>query len=154
MDMITRTLLAVGLLAAAPSYAAYERTLTTASYVVTISVNCEEGTVDCDDVDYIGVSRKNGLSIKLHGRDLTHYCPGDQGDGPGKTPCQHWGHVFRNGPITYEAWNNGQLLIWRSAGPKKNSPRKVLLDERGTWTSPQERPNSSLHTDAPNAARP
>lgn len=102
-------------------------TLTTPSYVITITSKCEEGVVDCDDVRYVGVNRKNKKSISLKGRDLMHYCPDDQGDGPGKTPCHHIGYEFRNGKTIYTISDDGSLAV------KLGS--KVLLQEQGIWTS-------------------
>ena len=45
--------------------------LTTPSFTITIDVRCPEGNVTCDDVRYVGVSRKSGQSIRLTGR--THH---------------------------------------------------------------------------------
>jgi len=100
-------------------------TLTTPSYVITITANCEEGTADCDNVSYVGVNRKNKKSISLKGRDLTHYCPDDQGDGPGKTPCHHMGYEFNNGKTKYFVSDEGRLEVSRNS--------KILLQEQGVW---------------------
>lgn len=100
-------------------------TLTTPSYVITITTKCEAGTVVCNNVSYVGVNRKNKKSISLKGRDLIHYCPGDQGDGPGKTPCHHMGYEFNNGKTRYLVNDVGELRVWRNG--------KVLLQEQGVW---------------------
>jgi hypothetical protein len=100
-------------------------TLTTPSYVITIIVKCEEGTTHCDNVRYVGVNRKSKKSISLKGRDLTHYCPDDQGDGPAKTPCHHMGYEFNNGKTKYFVSDEGRLEVRRGS--------KVLLEEHGVW---------------------
>lgn len=101
-------------------------TLTTPSYVITITNKCEEGVVGCDDIRYIGVNRKNKQSISLKGRDLMHYCPDDQGDGPGKTPCRHMGYEFKNGKTNYLITDDGRLEVRRGS--------KLLLQEQGVWS--------------------
>lgn len=49
-------------------------TLTTASFVVTMEANCDEGNVGCDDVIYAGKSKKNGSAITLKGKTLHSTC--------------------------------------------------------------------------------
>jgi len=111
------------ILAALPDVAA-ALTLTTPSYLITITVNCEEGVIGCDDVSYVGVNRKNKKSIYLKGRERMHYCPGDEGDGPGKTPCHHEGYEFHNGKTKYFIGDDGSLEVSQGA--------KILLQEKGT----------------------
>lgn len=120
-----------------PCYAQYSRTLTTENYVAVITVNCVEGTVACANVDYLGTNRETGQSIRLHGRDLIHYCRGDQGDGPGKTPCRHEGYVFKNGTVVYRIWDRGVLEVLKHIGerlPDGSWPSKRLLRELGEWS--------------------
>ena len=112
------------LLFAAPSDAATTLTLTTPNYLITLTINCEEGVVGCDDVTYVGVNRKNKNSIHLKGRELMRYCPDDQGDGPGKTPCHHEGYEFHNGKTKYFIGDDGSLEVSQGA--------KILLQEKGT----------------------
>ena len=100
--------------------------LTTPSYIITITKNCEEGEVGCDDVTYVGVNRKSKKTITLKGADLMHYCPDDLGDGPGKTPCRHIGYEFKNGKVNYFVSDDGSLEVTRGA--------KVLVKEQGVWT--------------------
>ncbi|MGZ5026675.1 MAG: hypothetical protein ACXWFX_06900 [Methylobacter sp.] len=99
-------------------------TLTTPSYLITLTINCEEGVVGCDDVTYVGVNRNNKKSIRLKGRERMHYCPGDEGDGPGKTPCHHEGYEFHNGKTKYYISDDGTLEVSQGA--------KILLLEQGT----------------------
>lgn len=99
-------------------------TLTTPSYLITLTINCEEGVLGCDNVTYLGVNRKNKKSIHLKGRELMHYCPDDQGDGPGNTPCHHLGYEFHNGKTIYFIGDDGSLTV--------NQGSKVLLQEKGT----------------------
>lgn len=100
--------------------------LRTPSYIVTITSLCPEGDVDCDRIRYRGVNKRTGKSIRLMGSDWIRYCPDDQGDGPGKTPCQHLGYKFRNGKVTYYVSDDGELQVIRGRN-------KILLDEKGKW---------------------
>jgi hypothetical protein len=95
-------------------------TLTTKSYVVTITSDCAEGNVDCNDVTYHGVSRQTGKAITLKGTTLHNKC------GDGITPCRFLGYQFKNGNITYWVLESGSLQVIRG----KN---EVLLDEDGQW---------------------
>jgi hypothetical protein len=91
----------------------------------------------CDDVTYEGTHRKTGKSIRLSGRDMIRYCPGDHGDGEGKTPCRHVGYEFRNGNIEYNVWNDGRLEVWREFGKRHadgTRERQLIVDEKGTWS--------------------
>lgn len=56
--------------------------LTTPTFTITITSQCEEGVANYGKVGYIGINRKTGKSILLEGRDLMHYCPDTQGNGP------------------------------------------------------------------------
>ena len=120
-----RRFTALTLVCALHAGATVAETLETPGYRVTITSNCEEGVVDCDDVSYRSVSRTSGRTLELHGADLTHYCPGDQGDGPGKTPCHHLGYVFFNGKTRYFVGDDGTLEVTDEGNP-------VLL-QRGEW---------------------
>ena len=95
------------------------RTLTTASFEVTIETRCEEGNVTCDDVSYTGVSRKTGKSISLKGSTHHSRCA------DGVTPCRFLGYVFRNGDINYVVTEEGLLVVSRKS--------KVLMQEAGNW---------------------
>jgi hypothetical protein len=99
--------------------------LTTKSWNITIAANCKEGVVDCDDIDYLAVNRKSGKKVRLKGKDLFHYCPGDEGDGPGKTPCRHLGFEFRKGAALYRVWDDGNLEVRQGS--------RLLLQEKGEW---------------------
>jgi hypothetical protein len=115
----------VALLFGAQSKAA---TLTTPTFVITIMNKCEidKEANDCDtNVYYTAVNRKNKKSTHLKGRDLFYYCPDDQGDGAGKTPCHHVGYEFQNGDTIYSITDDGNLEV------KQDS--KVLLHEKGKW---------------------
>jgi hypothetical protein len=54
------------------SAAANSATLVTPSFVIDIKVNCAEGNVTCDDVTYIGKSKKSGNSVKLWKDETQH----------------------------------------------------------------------------------
>jgi len=98
---------------------AHADTLTTPSFTVEITVNCEEGSVTCDDVAYVGTSKKTGKSIKLHGRTKHTTCA------DGVTPCRFLGYEFRNGKIYYHVLEDGTLLVVQG--------KKTLLSEKGEW---------------------
>ncbi len=102
------------------STSAVASTLTTSSYNVTVSQNCTEGNVTCDDVSYKGVSRKTGKSIELNGTTMHSMCA------DGVTPCRFLGYEFVNGDITYKVLESGILQVIRGDS-------EVLLEEKGTW---------------------
>jgi hypothetical protein len=93
--------------------------LTTPNYVVTITVNCEEGNVTCDDVTYHGVSKKSGKALTLKGRTRHTICA------DGVTPCRFLGYEFKSGRTTYVVQDAGVLLVIRE--------KKILLQEKGEW---------------------
>ena len=95
-------------------------TLTTENYVVTISQNCEEGNVTCDDVTYHGVSKKTGKAITLKGTTIHTKCA------DGETPCRFLGYEFKNGDITYVVLESGLLQVIKGKS-------KILLEEKGEW---------------------
>lgn len=103
-----------------------KQVLTTPHYVVTITSHCSEGDVTCGGYEeYDGVSKKTQAAIHLKGEDVIHYCPDDQGDGPGKTPCHHVGFKFLKGDVTYFVSDGGMLQVTRGTS--------TLLQEQGKW---------------------
>jgi hypothetical protein len=94
-------------------------TLTTPSFIVEVTVNCEEGNVTCDDVGYVGTSKKTGKRIKLHGKTMHTLCA------DGVTPCRFLGYEFRNGKTRYQVLDDGTLLVVQG--------KKTLLNEKGEW---------------------
>ncbi|AMK76663.1 hypothetical protein A1342_19045 [Methylomonas methanica] len=96
-------------------------TLTTASYVVTITRHCEEGDVSCNNVSYHGVSKKTGKSIDLKGSAKHAMCA------DGVTPCQFLGYQFKTGNISYLVLESGALRVVKG-------DKDVLVDEMGEWT--------------------
>jgi hypothetical protein len=130
MLTLSRLILVVGLLMALHSHA-QSRTLTTKTFVITLTENCGGTAVVCDSVDYVGENRKTADWVKLRGKDFARNCLADLGDGPGKTPCQHLGSEFKNGPITYRLWAaDGKLEVWQHEGTKRS---RLLLKEEGKW---------------------
>ena len=99
--------------------------LTTSSYVINIRVLCEEGVVDCNDVEYVGENKRSGARVQLKGEDWIRYCQDDQGDGPGRTPCEHLGYKFKNGTTSYYVGDDGDLEVFQG--------KKRLLHEKGEW---------------------
>jgi len=93
-------------------------TLATPSYVITIVENCGEGNVACDDVAYLGVSRKTGKSIALKGRTVHTACRDN-------TPCRFLGYEFASGRTIYRVTEDGVLEVRQGD--------KILVHEKGTW---------------------
>ena len=112
-----RTLLAITLLLGMSL--ARAGTLTTPSFKVEIKVNCAEGNVTCDDITYVGTSKKTGKSIKLRGKTMHTTCA------DGVTPCRFLGYEFRNGKTYYQVLDDGTLQVIQN--------NKTLLSEKGEW---------------------
>ena len=94
-------------------------TLTTPSYKIAVEVRCPEYNVTCDDVRYVGISRKSGKSITLTGRTV-HTIGVD-----GITPSHFLGYEFKNGSTTYFVGEDGELRVTRGS--------KILVQETGVW---------------------
>ncbi len=94
-------------------------TLTTKNYVVTVTPNCQEGNVTCDDVIYVGRSKTTGQTITLEGHTLHRWCA------DGVTPCQFLGYEFKNGRFIYSVLERGVLKV------EKNG--HSLINEKGEW---------------------
>jgi hypothetical protein len=103
---------------AAPAIAQAE-TLTTKNYRVTITRNCAEGSVTCNNVRYTGVNRNTGASIRLRGATMHTLCA------DGRTPCRFEGYRFRNGSVEYMVSEGGTLRVFDN--------KRLLLNEQGTW---------------------
>jgi len=98
---------------------AREETLETPSFIVKIEVRCPEGCVTCDDVRYVGVSKKTGKSITLIGHTV-HTTGAD-----GVTPSRFLGYEFKSGETSYFVGEDGELTVSRGSA--------VLVEERGVW---------------------
>ena len=94
--------------------------LTTPSFRITIATHCDEGSVSCDKVSYIGVNKKSGATIKLRGATHHTICA------DGVTPCRFLGYVFDNGNMQYFVSDEGTLQVTRNG-------REVLVQESGVW---------------------
>lgn len=94
-------------------------TLTTPSFIIQIKVNCAEGNITCDNVTYVGTSKKTRKSITLRGKTKHSMCA------DGVTPCQFQGYEFWNGTTYYQVMEDGRLLVMQG--------KKRLLDEKGKW---------------------
>lgn len=105
-------------LISAISICSYAETLDTPSYVVSITP-CAEGIVSCDEVKYVGVSKKSGKSIKLTGSTI-HTLGAD-----GVTPSRFLWYLFKNKETSYFVGDDGILRITRG--------KKVLVEEKGIW---------------------
>lgn len=92
--------------------------LNTTNFTITITVKCPEGEVTCNNVSYVGVSKKNGQNITLKGKTL-------HTKGAGGTPGRFLGYEFKNGGVRYLVTEEGSLIV--SQGDK------VLVEESGKW---------------------
>jgi hypothetical protein len=95
-----------------------QEVLLTPSFTVTI-VGCPEGVVSCDDVKYVGVSKKTGNTLQLKGKTL-HTMAAD-----GVTPSRFIGWQFRNGKTVYTVTDEGALEVKQGT--------KTLVSEQGRW---------------------
>lgn len=93
-------------------------TLKTANFTITIESRCPEGEVSCDEVSYVGVSKRTGASISLLGTTLHSECK----DG---SPCRFQGYEFRSGTVVYRVYEDGMLEV--------SDGSRVLVSERGEW---------------------
>ncbi len=94
-------------------------TLKTENFRITISNNCSEGSVTCNDITYVGQELKTGSSIRLKGKTLNLMCRDRV------TPCRFIGYEFRNKNYRYLVTEDGRLQVYRST--------KLILDEKGAW---------------------
>ena len=87
--------------------------LETASYIINITQNCPEGDIACNDVTYLGKSKKSGSSITLKGRVLPNV-----------------GYEFTNGNVKYVIQDEGEaatLIVTQG--------NKTLVQENGEWST-------------------
>ena len=96
-----------------------EERFESASFVVLIDQRCPEGYVTCDDVKYVGTSKKTGKSITLIGSTV-HSLGAD-----GVTPSQFQGYRFKNGATEYFVSIHGYLEVTKGD--------KILVHEEGKW---------------------
>ena len=95
-------------------------TLKTKNFQVTITRNCPEGYVTCNNVKYFGKNLKTGKSISLTGKTL-HTTGAD-----GVTPGRFLGYEFCNNKYLYQVRADGTLLIYQG--------KKLILQEQGALT--------------------
>lgn len=103
------------------SGAAFGDMLTTEHYIVEIERHCQEGSVTCDKVSYVGVSKTSGNRIELKGKTLHSLCA------DGVTPCRFQGYQFKNGNTTYKVFESGLLQVIQNN-------ETVLVEEQGDWS--------------------
>jgi hypothetical protein len=118
----------VGFLAVLPiaslvlwSQTALAETLKTKSFNVSITKNCPEGNVTCNNVTYYGKNLKTGASVRLTGKTIHTTCK------DGVTPCRFLGYEFRNKQYLYRVTADGTLEVYQG--------KKLILEERGAWVS-------------------
>jgi len=111
---------ALTLAASTYAHAQAQQTLDTPGFTVKITQGCEEGNVTCDDVRYVGTSKKSGKAITLRGKTL-HSMAAD-----GVTPGAFQGYVFKSGrATTYTVFADGRLVVTEG--------KKTLVNQRGEW---------------------
>lgn len=96
------------------------QTLKTKNFNVTITRNCPEGYITCDDVKYFGKNLNTGDSIRLTGKTIHRTCA------DGVTPCQFLGYEFHNGKHLYRVTQDGRLQVYKG--------KQLILQEKGTLT--------------------
>lgn len=94
-------------------------TLKTQNFSVTVTRNCSERGIVCNDVSYVGHELKTGAFIRLKGKTMQHMCPDRV------TACRFLGYEFRNKNYRYVITPDGRLQVYQDT--------KLLLDEEGTW---------------------
>ncbi|MDY0962647.1 MULTISPECIES: hypothetical protein [Massilia] len=112
-------LAALTLAASTYAHAQAQQTLETPGFTVKITQQCEEGNVTCDDVRYVGTSKKSGKAISLRGKTM-HSLAAD-----GVTPGAFQGYVFKSGRVTYTVFADGRLVVTEG--------KKTLVNQRGEW---------------------
>ena len=112
-------LAALAMAVSASAHAQAQQTLETPGYTVKITQQCEEGNVTCDNVRYVGTSKKSGKAITLHGKTM-HSKAAD-----GVTPGAFQGYVFRSGRVSYTVFADGRLVVTEG--------KKTLVNQRGEW---------------------
>jgi len=112
-------LAALTLAASTYAHAQAQQTLETPGFTVKITQQCEEGNVTCDDVRYVGTSKKSGKAIALRGKTM-HSLAAD-----GVTPGAFQGYVFKSGRVTYTVFADGRLVVTEG--------KKTLVNQRGEW---------------------
>jgi hypothetical protein len=93
--------------------------LETPYFRVVVTENCPEGETMCQDVTYVGTSKKTGKHIQLKGKVLVHMCP------DGVTPCHRVGYEFKRGTYVYFVGENGNLVVTRSG--------RTIVNQMGKW---------------------
>lgn len=101
------------------SQAVLADTLRTKDFRVTITNNCPEGEVVCNNVIYQGVNINTGASIQLKGKTVHTLCA-DQ-----VTPCRFVGYEFSKGNYRYFVTQEGRLQVYQNG--------KIVLNQRGNW---------------------
>ncbi len=98
--------------------AVHADTLITENFQVTVTRNCSEGVVVCDQVAFHSIDSRNGRQLRLQGRTWHRY----NAEG---TPTQYLGYEFTHGNIRVYATERGELIM--EAG------NDILIQESGEW---------------------
>lgn len=91
--------------------------LDTPSFTITIVSKCAEGEVTCNNVSYVGTSKKSSQTITLTGSTLH--------TGSKSNPGRFLGYRFKNKDVVYDVTEDGLLRVTRG--------KQVLVEEQGQW---------------------
>lgn len=103
--------------------------LETEKFRITINGKCEFGLVNCDHLIYVGVNKNTEDSITLNGKTIINK--------PSEFDKKPVGFSFLNGNFEYKVLFDGKLIVVDRKGGK------ILLEEQGKWTVPEESVNGS-----------
>lgn len=110
---------AAAIIALCASFSSQASGIKTKSFAITITENCPEGEIGCEDVSYVGTSLKTGKSIRLKGSSVMRLCA------DGVTPCGHEGYRFMSGKTEYRILADATLVV--------SQGKKILVNEAGEW---------------------
>ena len=125
-----KTALALALaVALAPTLQAWVMVLDTPSFVIELTDPCPEGVVSCGNIQYLGISKKTGKSVRLVGSTV-HTIARD-----GKSPSHFWGYRFINGSTIYFVNADGTLEVRgrQTTADGHYLSAKLLFSEEGKW---------------------
>ena len=106
-------------MASPPATAGLISILSSDNYFVIVTASCARGDLNCSKVEYYGVNKKTGASVKLKGVSEVRYC------GDGESICEWLGYVFKTGKTSYYVSRDARLSVYQGD--------KTLVDEEGKW---------------------
>ncbi len=91
--MVKIILFFCGLLLSSLSFAKHDECYSSKNYDVYIDVHCAEGNVACDRVNYQGVRKSDGATIRLKGKTMNR-----------ARTLNFYGYEFKNGVYIYRLY--------------------------------------------------